>query len=262
MPAPSPAAPGVTAPEPDLLAPPWLVRLRPGSWTRRVTLETELRTRTDTLVTVDSLRTAFVAEWTRLAADAEGRIAGLIREFSLSADSSAPVTPAGLLLPIPFAAELGAVGMQPRIAPPDPAACTLDAAASQPLRELLLSPPQRLEPGTAWSDSATTSICRDSIPLTVRSVRRFVVRDAAMREGGLVVRVERTSTVLLAGNGRQFGEPLTIAAEGEGRLELYLRVPDGVVVEGAGEQVLRMTMRGRRRSQELAQRTRITIGDP
>lgn len=225
-------------------------------------LETELRTRTDTLVTVDSLRTAFVAEWTRLAADAEGRIAGLIREFSLSADSSAPVTPAGLLLPIPFAAELGAVGTQPRIARPDPAACTLDAAASQPLRELLLSPPQRLEPGTAWSDSATTSICRDSIPLTVRSVRHFVVRDAAMREGGLVVRVERTSTVQLAGDGRQFGEPLTIAAEGEGRLELYLRVPDGVVIEGAGEQVLRMTMRGRRRSQELAQRTRITITEP
>ena len=247
---------------PDRLAAPWTLRLGAGTWVRRLTLETELRTRTDSVETVDSLRTDLVAEWSRLAGEGEPRLSGLLREFRLAVPPDAPATPAGVLLPIPFAALDGVGGAPVQFTRPDPAACGLDAAALQPVRELLVTPPRRLEPGTAWADSATYTICRDSIPLSVHVTRRFVARGAEAREDGVVVLVDRTSVVQLRGEGRQFGEPLTIEATGEGAMALTLQVPDGAIAEGHGTQVLQMTMRGRRRSQELTQHTRITIARP
>jgi hypothetical protein len=266
-------APAVTpAPRPVVLAPtpaavdplsaPWTVDAGSGAIKQRLTFEGALVSRVDTVERRDTLRTVVAAEWSRVSGDGAARLAGLLTDFRVSADSTEPVTPDGLLLPVPFAATNGAGAAQARLTSPDPASCGLDAAAVSALREVFITLPRRLEPGTSWRDSSTYVVCRDSIALTVRSEREFRVTGAERRDGMVVVLLERRSRTTMRGDGHQFGEPLTIEAEGDGHVQLAVRLSGGFVVSGSGESELRMTMRGRRRSQELTQRTRIEIVTP
>jgi hypothetical protein len=210
----------------------------------------------------DTIRTAVSAEWSRVAGDSPTRISGLLTSYRVSADTGEPVLPAGLLVPLPFSAVDGTGSVPLRFTRPDPAGCGIDAAAVLALRDLFVTPPRRLEVGTAWQDSAQYTICRDSIPLAVRSVREFRVVGAERRGEGIAVTVERRTRVAMHGEGRQFGEALVIEAEGEGLARLVLGLRGGIVIGGDGESTLRMTMRGRRRSQELTQHTRIVISTP
>ena len=145
---------------------------------------------------------------------------------------------------------------------PEPSGCGLDAAAALGVRELFLAMPRRLEPGTTWSDSARYTICRDSIPLGVEAVREFRVTAAERRAGGIVVLLARRSRVTMHGEGRQYGETVVIEATGESTAQLAVRLVGAYIESGSGESTLRMTMRGRRRSQELTQHTRIEILTP
>lgn len=265
------APPAVLAPRPvaapapvasDPLAAPLVVTATSGSVSQQVRLETSLVSRVDSTERRDIVRAFATVAWSRLAGDSPARISGLLTAFGVSADSVAPYSPAGLLLPLPFAGVDGGAGAQVRFTRPEVGGCGSDAAAVQLLRELFVSPPRRLEAGTTWADSAQFAVCRDSITLDVRSVRTFRVTSAERRGGETVAIVERTSRVSMQGEGRQFGESLTIAAEGEGTAQLAIRLTGGFVVAGEGDATLRMTMRGRRRSQELTQRTRISITAP
>ncbi len=262
----APAAAPVPAPLPapappvaDPLESPWIVSTTAGSIAHRLVLESELTSRVDSVVAVDSVRTEGRIEWSRLAGEPAGRLSGLITAYGMSRDTLAPVAPAGLMLPMPVAAQ-DARGEAPVVVQrPDPAACGLEAAAAALLREVVVAPPRRLERGTTWHDSASYTICRDSIPLAVTSRREYRVTGAERRGEALVVLVERRSRLTLQGEGRQFGEAIAISAEGEGLVTLAVRTAGAFVLDGSGESTLRMTMRGRRRSQELTQHTRITI---
>ena len=74
--------------------------------------------------------------------------------------------------------------------------------------------------------------------------------------------MDRTSSVSLVGEGVQFGEKISLAAEGSGTMRIELDPASSTVVAAQGEAELKMTMRGRRRSQELRQHTRIEITSP
>lgn len=246
----------------DPLSAPWVPEITRGSVTQELRLEAELVSRVDTTERVDTIRTILTAEWSRVTGDGAPRISGLLTTFRLSADTSAPVVPAGLLLPLPFTA-LDAIGaMSARLTRPEPAGCGLDAAAALGVRELLLAMPRRLDVGTTWSDSARYTICRDSIPLSVESVREYRVTGAERGESGVVVLLSRRSRVTMRGEGRQYGEAIAIDATGDGTAQLAVRLTGAYIVRGSGESTLRMTMRGRRRSQELTQHTRIEMLAP
>lgn len=263
---PPPASrPGTEAVVPDRhdpLSAPWSVDAGSGSVAQEVRLEASLVSRVDSVERRDTIRTVVSAEWSRIRGDGALRLAGLLTSFRVSADSTEPVTPAGLLLPLPFSAVEGAGTFQARVTAPDAGGCGPDAAAISVLRELFVTPPRRLEPGTAWRDSSSHVICRDSIALTVSSTREFRVVGAERQDGQVVVLLERRSWTTMHGEGRQFGEPLSIVADGEGLAQLAVRLSGGFIVAGTGESELRMTMRGRRRSQELTQRTRMEIVTP
>ncbi len=262
VPAPEPV---VARPAPVALDPlraPWTPDLTNASVRQELRLEASLLSRIDTAERRDTLRSALAVEWSRVNGEGAPRTSGLVTAFGISADTSAPAALPGLRMPIPFTV-LNAVGtVAPRLTRPEPGSCGLDAAATSGVRELLITLPPRLEPGTAWTDSARYTICRDSVSLTVESVREFRVAGAERRASGVVVLIERRSHTTMHGEGRQFGEAITIDATGEGSAQLAVRLAGAFVERGEGESLLRMTMRGRRRSQELTQHTRLEIVTP
>ncbi|MBK7905998.1 MAG: hypothetical protein IPJ78_05465 [Gemmatimonadetes bacterium] len=266
--APAPAVtprPAIEPPAPAALdpsSPPWILQPSGAPVTRTIRLETELRSRVDTVERRDSIRTVVTAEWSRVVGGGTVRLSGLLTDFRVGIDTAELTIPQGLSLPLPFAALDGTETVAPRLIRPDPAGCGTEAAATHALREVFLTLPTRLEPTTTWRDSASYTICRDSVPLVAVSTRVYRVMGATRLAGELVIRIERHSRLTLRGAGRQFGEPIDIAADGEGVATLFVPLAGGTVVEGTGESTLRMTMRGRRRSQELTQHTRIAISAP
>lgn len=251
-------APGAHGP----LEAPWVMARGAGAFANTLRLSSELVSRVDTIERVDSSTATLRVSWSRLAGSNPARLSGLVTAYGVGAGAGEPGALAGLRLPIPFAATEGWNASQARFEVPASGACGLAATVTPMLRELFVSPPARLEEGSSWSDSASYELCRDSIPLRIKSVRRFVVIGAERRGTDVLVLVDRTSRVSIEGVGMQFGEPLTITASGVGALRLELRPANGVVVTARGDSDLTMTMRGRRRTQELRQHTRIEITSP
>lgn len=266
----APAAAPTPRPEPlaatpvlrDVLDAPWTVARRVGSFANTIRLSSLVVSRVDTAERTDSSTSIVRVSWTRLAGDEPARISGLVTEYGVGVGVLGPTPLAGLRLPVPFSATdgWGAKPAQLDVAPSG--ACSLAAAVLQPARDLFITTPPSLQAGTSWDDSSSYTICRDSIPLQVRSVRSFRVVGAERRAEVLVVIVDRTSNVTMVGEGSQFGEEVAIEAAGSGTMRLELRLDDGSVFAGLGEVSLKMTMRGRRRSQDLEQRARIEISSP
>lgn len=260
----NPARPEPTAPAavtPDRLDPPWEIRAATGGITQRLRIASELESIVDTVLRRDSTVLELGLSWSRLAGTASDRISGLVTSVRLGVSDSLLETPAGVLVPLPFSATRGVTGGA-ELSAPDLTSCAMTAALVAPLREALIFPPRRLTPGLLWTDSTTVSVCRDSIPLTVATQRQYRVLSAQAEGADVVVLLERRTRVQMEGRGTQFGEPIEISAEGEGSTSLVLRLAGAYVLRANGAQELRMTMRGRRRTQELRQRSRIEIIQP
>jgi hypothetical protein len=260
-PAARPDAAAVAVVTPDRLDPPWEIRAATGGITQRLRIVSELESRIDTVLRHDSSVLELGLTWSRLSGAAPERISGLLTSVRLGETDSLLATPAGVLMPLPFSATRGVAGGAD-LSAPDLASCAATAALVAPLREALIFPPKRLTPGLLWTDSSTVSVCRDSIPLTVATQRQYRVMSAQAEGSDVVVLLERRTRVQMQGSGTQFGEPIEISAEGEGSMSLVLRLAGAYVLRANGEQELRMTMRGRRRTQELRQRSRIEIIQP
>lgn len=255
-PTPAPAPVPVIAPIPvpekpvpvDPLAEPWIVGLPSVPITHELALITAVRAAATTaeLATarVDSSRTTLSVRW-----DSTSRMS--VRTGSL--------TSAWFTRPIAIVAELDAERRAVRVTTPRESSCGSDAAAAQMLREVLFAPPSRLTRGISWVDSLRTTICRDSIPLTLTSSRLYVVEDARVQDGRAVVVIRRRSTTTLSGTGTQFGEPVTITGEGQGELLFGLRLADGQMTDGNGVSTLTLSLAGRRKSQVVTQNARLEI---
>jgi len=245
----------------------WIVRPSSEPQTHRLRIEGTLVSRVDTLERTDTLQAELRTHWTfaapPMAADIPARIAGTISEYRVSFGAGDSLRqPPDLTLPVTYAAERVARGDQPQLTLPRAGECGPNAPALAALRELWGSPPDTLFTGREWADSANYATCRDSILIAVTSVRSYRVLGAEEREGEVLVRISRRSVTRMTGSGTQFGEPLEIEAEGAGEVLLDLAVDGGAIRSGAGESELRMEMRGRRRAQQLVQRTRLTITAP
>lgn len=261
-PAPRPAPTSATPVVRNALEAPWTMARRVGSFANTIRLSSQLISRVDRVERTDSSTAIIRVSWTRLAGEEPARLSGLVSEYGVGVGMLDPTSLVGLRLPVPFSATDGRGALQARLDVALSGACSLSAGVLQPTRELFVSTPLSLRAGSSWSDSLSYTICRDSVPLQVRSARSFKVVGAERRQEVVVVLVDRTSTVTMLGEGTQFGETLKIAAEGSGTMRLELRLDDGSVFAALGEAELKMTMRGRRRSQDLKQHTRIEITSP
>ena len=246
----------------------WLVRASEASHVTELRVKGTLVSTVDSVARVDTLAALLRTTWTHSAPptgapEIPSRISGAVDEYRVAFGGGAALgVPAALVLPLVYAAEWTGRGQQPRITLPNAEECAPAAAALSALRELWVSPPATLYAGLEWADSSQYVTCRDSVVVGVTSVRTYRVIGAEERGGSTVVQVLRRSTTQMSGSGTQLGESLEITAEGSGEMRLDLTLDGGAIVAGAGESELRMSMRSRRRSQELVQRTRLTITTP
>lgn len=246
----------------------WLVRATAAARVTELRVEGTLTSAVDAVERVDTLTALLRTTWTHSAPpsgvpEIPARISGTLDVYQVAFGGSAALgAPAGLVLPLVYAAEQPERDQQPRLSLPSPEECNPAAAALSALRELWISPPDTLRVGLEWADSAQYVTCRDSVALAVVSVREYRVLGAEERGGSTVVLVARRSTTRMSGSGAQLGEPLEITAVGLSEMRLELTLDGGAIVAGSGESELRMSMRSRRRSQELVQRTRLTIATP
>lgn len=246
---------------PDRLDAPWTISAATAGIAQHVRVVSELESTVDTVLRRDSSVLELGLAWSRLSGTAPERISGLITSVRAGTNDSLLTTPVGVLVPLPFSAVRGAAGGA-ELSTPDAGSCAAIAALVAPLREALIFPPKRLTPGLLWTDSSTVTVCRDSIPLTIATQRQYRVLGADVEGSEVVVLLERRTRVQMQGRGTQFGEPIEIRAEGEGSTSLVLRPAGAYILRANGSMDLQMTMRGRRRTQELRQRSRIEIIQP
>lgn len=258
--APDPNRPGLVA---DPLAAPWTIVERAAPRTQRLVLSARLHTEMDSLVREDSVRSTLEAQWVPVPGSAPKRWSGVITAFRVRANvADSAVAPDGVVFPIRFDAVAGTAGTQPTIVAPEAELCeTASAGIVQGWRELWVSPPATLRPGTTWQDSTAYTLCRDGIPLLVASVRSYVAESAVLRDSAVHVVVVRRSRVVLEGTGMQFGDTVRVLGGGSSTVRLLLPLSGGAMT-GEGEGVLTLELRGRRRTQRLTQQSLLEIHAP
>jgi hypothetical protein len=258
-----PAARPVPVIEPverDPMTPPWRVQRTGAPQTQTIDVVAELVSRVDTLRRVDSLQSELTVRWSSPSVSFPRRFLGGLQDYRVAVGVDSLATPPGLFLPIPFSAEQSDPSRQPVFTTPDAGRCDSPSySLLHGVRDVWLSLPESLHPGQEWSDSAEYVVCRDSIPLRTAVDRLFRVTGALTRDSAVVVTIERRTTTTITGEGLQFGEPVRIEGAGEGALMLEVALDGARVVFGSGESELRLTLIGRRRTQELTQRSRIAI---
>lgn len=264
-PRPEPAPRETPRPPASPLAAPWVVQRTGAQVEQTITVDASVDLRSfidDSLAQVrtDTLRSELTATWSMPDAEYPRRVAGTVTMYQIRESDDSLRAPAGVRLPIPFVAQQDAPTWQPRFITPDAAACADPAAVIvQGMREVWLSLPDTLRPGQTWRDSTSHVVCRDSIPLRIDVARTFRVTSALLRDGALIVSVERRTSTTFEGAGTQFGEPVIITGEGEGATMFEVALADGAVVFASGDSELRMTFTGRRKREDVVQRSRISI---
>jgi hypothetical protein len=127
------------------------------------------------------------------------------------------------------------------------------AAAAQATRDLWVRAPARLRVGDTWSDSTSTTICRDSIWLASTTKREYRVTAAASADSLTTLTIARRTRLLLSGSGELRGEPVEIRASGTGQATLRLSTASGWVVDARGESSLTLEARTPGRIQSVDQ---------
>jgi hypothetical protein len=263
-PASRPSSPAAeAAPAPDSLRAPWLVRGAERPRAQRVDVRAVIESRIDTTIRVDSLSSRAWFEWSENPEASSRRVAGSVRAFALRSGSDslwrvldAPTLPVAFVAAVPWA------GSAPELLLPRADSCDASTAIAQGWRETWVAPPPMLTVGTAWRDSSETPLCRDGIVLRSVVLRDFVVEGATLRAGQLRVVVRRETRARIQGRGVQFGDSVVFEGEVRGNARLELLPSGAVIADGEGSSELRLTMRGRRRTQELVQRSALVIAIP
>lgn len=269
VPTPAPASSPIPVPEKpvpiDPLAEPWVVGVPRSPITHEITVTAAVRAAATTpalaSATADTLRTLLSVRWdsTSRATARSGAVLDYRIDRNASGRARANTVPEGLALPVALSASLDVEHGVVRITAPDESGCGADAAVAQTVREVLVGAPRRLVRGASWRDSLRATVCRDSIPLTLVSIRSYVVEDARVEGGRVVVMIRRRSSSTFSGMGTQFGEPVTITGEGQGELLFGLGLDDGQMVDGNGLSTLTLSLTGRRKSQVVTQNARVEI---
>ncbi len=259
----APATPREAIAQADSAAPPWHVRGTERPRAQRVDVVAALESRIDSVTRVDTISSRAWYDWSEYPGSSPRRVAGMVRAFAVRSggDSLWRVLDAPAL-PVSFVAESPWPGAAPELVLPRAEACDAQAAIVPGWRETWVAPPATLVVGTTWRDSSSTPVCRDGIVLRTATQREFVVTGAVLRDGALRILVRRRSAGTITGSGVQFGDSVRFEGRLEGEMQLELLPAGAVIASGSGTSTLHLTMRGRRRTQELVQRSALEISAP
>lgn len=247
----------------DPLAAPWIVRRTGAPVTQTVHVAAIIESRIDTMVTVDTVQSQLTARWSLPSSGYPRRFIGTVTDYRLSrAMGDSLQVPDGLSLPVSFVAVQPAPESQPGFTTPDERACgDAHAVIVQGVRDLWLSLPDTIDAAMRWADSTSYVTCRDSIPLTATVHREFRVTGAMARDGAVIVTVERRTRTRLEGSGVQLGDSVTVEGAGTGAAMFEVSLATGAAVFASGESEFRLLLRGSRRTQDIIQRSRVSLLD-
>jgi len=234
---------------------PWNITRKDAKVSHLFRVDAVLVSRIDAKIETDTVTSQASVTW---ESTRDGQWVGAVTDYLIGTDSVR--RPSGISFPVPVVLTRPSQPTQvARFVVPAEASCAPAAALTQVLREGIVVTPRALRRDQTWRDSSMTTVCRDSIPLAVTTVRRYRVVGAELRDGQVVVLVDRVSTVAMRGEGRQLGEPVQLVADGTGAMRYAIGLGDGILVDAVGTNDLVLRLAGRRRSQELRQRSTVRI---
>lgn len=244
----------------EVVRPAARVLLAPGHETVRYTVRSRSQLTQDSAGTpiVEQLEaTAFVSfALTRLGDPTSTvpmglRGTGRVEEFVLTpttrlfnARSSAPAgvtqPPEYPRLPLTVPFEALVEGSTARVSSTPPLANECDrpeTGATAMARELLVRLPGALAAGSAWTDTARVFVCRGGLPVTVHTIasNRVTAVDDSPDGPATRIRVVRSLTVRADGAQTSAWRKVTVQGRGQGRQELVVSAPAGVIQELRGE---------------------------
>jgi len=184
-----------------------------------------------------------------------------------SALSGVAETPGYPTLPLTVAFEAIVDGTITRVAPTPSLANECDrpeTGATALARDLLVRLPGALAAGSAWVDTARVFVCRGGVPVTVQTIATNRVSAIESSAEGPATRVRVVRELLIRAQGEQASAWRTVAlsGQGQGRQELVLSAPAGVLQELHSESEtvfdVRDTARPDDGKQRVTQRVRYT----
>jgi hypothetical protein len=184
---------------------------------------------------------------------ASGRVDGFVmtptsrlanaRASALPGVATLPGSPA---LPQSVAFDATLDGTITRVAPnPTPAnECDHPSLAATALaRELLVRLPTTLAVGDAWRETTRVFACRGGVPVTVETTSAFRVLGVETGAEGAVARIERLTTTSASGELASTWRSVSLTGAGQGRYELRVALPTGVVFDVTGQSETRFETR-------------------
>jgi hypothetical protein len=264
-PAPAPAAgapPVASAPAPEARS--WTFRYAPGIRRYEVLSEATIEMKSDTAPQSAPIRTLTLVTL-RLDPAPDGGITvnASVDSSSLTLGGAIPAPDSTLATRATFQATISSTGQI--VSPP---ASTAESGACNPAdplvataRALIVGTPPVLDSGARWSDSASTTVCNGSVPVTTGAVRDYEVEGRETLNGTPAIRVRRRETFTLAGAGTVHGQPLSVTGRGTAEGTLYFDPAAGVYLGGTETSESTLTVSDGRRPTPFVQRVtrRVTM---
>jgi len=201
-------------------APPAPVPLRYAPGTGHYRFDSQSHVEQDMMGQVNSIDLSSGVSMTVAMADTSGNL-GLV----ITIDSLAMTMPAGM--PSPDSAELAAArgvtvrlvaspqGETISLTPPQSASASVQQIAMG-LREFLpILPPGPPDSGATWTDSSSTTLSSQGIPLTVHTSRQHRVVGWEVHGGTRALHLATTASYTLSGSGESQGQQIDLAGGGQ-----------------------------------------------
>lgn len=126
-------------------------------------------------------------------------------------------------------------------------------------RDLFVSLPPRLTNGTTWQDTTQATSCRGRIPITTTTVTMYTVRGEHASGGRALLAIDRSTTLSLAGSGKQYGRSATVQGTGTGTGMMLIDPATAALIDGQSQSTVTITFEAGMLRQTFTQRGRQDI---
>lgn len=180
------------------------------------------------------------------------------RTSALTGVAEAPDYPT---LPLLVRFEAMVDGTLTRVAPTPALANECDrpeTGATAMARELLVRLPGALAAGSAWADTSRVFVCRGGVPITVQTIatNRVVAIEASADGPASRLRVVRDLVIRAEGEQASAWRTVSLTGRGQGRQELTVSAPSGVLQELRSDSETEFDVRDSARPADGRQRVR------
>jgi hypothetical protein len=253
-PSPTPDAPASGAAAPA--APSWEFRYAPGTRRYRVESEATVELRSDSSHRQAPIRTS--GRVTIALSGVAGQplaLSATVDDYDVERGDAIPEGDGALPRRASLRGTLSTTGELTVPAAPREACDPADALVAA-ARELLVAVPPSLAPGTRWSDSASTTLCRGGVPVTTGIVRDYEVDGRERVDGTDAIRVRRRDRFTLAGASAVPGRTMVVSGRGTGTATLWFDPAGGRYLGMTWESDAELSVRAGRQSSNFRQRVR------